>query len=89
MDIFDEINKQVKLNGSRWVEIDKVVNDLKKSLDDILPARDRQMITLLLLLVEQLRPFSNTKIEESQKEISDMIKGMSKMVAEISTDIKK
>lgn len=72
-DLFSQINKQMKESAKRWNEIDKVVANIKASQDtcDL-----KEVVNLLLLLVDQLRPPQNSveQIEDLQKEVGDLLK---------------
>lgn len=79
VDIFKQINDQVKESKERWKKIEDGYNALAAFRES---GRWRtedatgHIIGLLMLLVEQLRPMSSAgdEAEKIQKEIVDMLK---------------
>ena len=74
MDFFSQITKQLQDNQKRWEKIDVLIRRVKEfdepEMDDV--------VGLLLLLVEQLRPTQNSieQVENIQKEVSDLLKNL-------------
>jgi len=81
MNIFNEVNKQIKESKERWVEIDKLVSSLTSVQGQTGSNTQEVLISLVLLLVDQLRPLqaSMGQAENMQKEINDMLGSISKM----------
>lgn len=81
--IFSELNKQVKESKERWTEINKLAASLKaKTEAPFAKEQDIELISLVLLLVEQLRPLQATpgQAENMQKEINDMLGSLAELV---------
>lgn len=76
MDIFSELNKQLKENGERWEKIDHLINLVK----DIEQPNIKDVVNLIILVAEQIRPAKNTtnKINDLQKDINDMLSSLKK-----------
>ena len=74
MDFFSQVTKQLQDNQQRWEKIDVLVRRVKEfdepDMDDV--------VGLLLLLVEQLRPAQNSieQVENIQKEVGDLLKNL-------------
>jgi uncharacterized coiled-coil DUF342 family protein len=74
MKLFDDsLLQKIKECGNRWKDIDDAVNQLKNSTATKNPDLEN-VIRVVLLLVEQLRPLSSTgkQVEELEEEIQDI-----------------
>lgn len=81
-DIFAEVNKQMRESKERWTEIEKLAQELRHTKETAaVVSSETKIISLLLLLVEQLRPLQSTmgQAEDMQKEINNMLEDIAKM----------
>ena len=78
--MFEKLQKQAKEAQERWNKINEKAEELQKTIDEpFFNVGDcvRQSAELLLLLVEQLKPISQTQSEDFTKSILDMFGGKS------------
>ena len=81
MGIFDSLKTQMAANKERWEKIDKIVERIHKRIsfgDEISGSERSDTMTLLLLLVEQLRPLANTdskQLDGLERDINKLLSG--------------
>lgn len=69
---FDQMIEKAKENSLRWKEIDKLCDDLKSNLESKKVSDETLLntVSVVLMLVEQLRPIHNaTDLEEQTKDL--------------------
>jgi hypothetical protein len=80
VDIFKQMNEQIKENKVRWKKIDGLAGTLEAELDrrDCNENSISLIASLVLLLVEQLRPLNSAEneVEKLQNEIGNLINGL-------------
>jgi len=81
MDIFNQVNNQIKKTTEQWKEIDRLADKIKTQCD-ALPDNDlmKDALSLILLLTEQMRPVGNlgeqaTKLQEDITQMLSMFSG--------------